>query len=108
MIDSARLRWTGHVVRMRDNRIPKLLLYGRLSTGVSRSGNHSTYLNSIKSTLKSCGINSDRLEELALERDTWRETYKTGIARSERDRIKRLIDKRDKRKARTDLAPQPI
>ena len=44
MIDSACLRWTGHVVRMKDDRIPKALLYGRLTTGRSRSGNHKTYL----------------------------------------------------------------
>ena len=107
MIDSAHLRWTGHVIRMKDYRIPKALLYGRLTTGVSSRGNHSTYLNNIKSTLRACGINPPRLEKLAANRDHWRATYKAGIAKAENDRINRLIDKRRRRKARMDLAHQP-
>ena len=51
MIDKAKLRWTGHVVRMENHRIPKALLYGRLDTGAPKRGNHNTYLNSVKSCL---------------------------------------------------------
>jgi exonuclease III len=107
MVDSARLRWTGHVVRMKDNRIPKALLYGRLASGVSRPGNHKTYLNSVNSTLRACGINGTHLEELASVRGSWRATTRAGIATAEADRIKCLIDKRDRRKARADLVPLP-
>ena len=107
MIDSASLRWTGHVVRMKDDRIPKVLLYGRLASGRSRGGNHKTYLNNVKTTLKTCGIDCSRLEELSMERDSWRETCKTGIAKAERFRTQCLVDKRMKRKARADLASQP-
>ena len=107
MVDTARLRWTGHVVRMKDERIPKALLYGRLATGVSRRGNHSTYLNSVKSTLRACDINCTRLEELAENRVHWRGVLKTGIAKAEDDRTHRLIVKRQKRKDRADLAHLP-
>ena len=107
MIDKARLRWTGHVVRMKDDRIPKALLYGRLSTGIPKRGNHNTYLNSVKSTLRECGISSIHLEELASDRAKWRHTVKTGIAAAEVDRTERLIEKRLKRKARADLARLP-
>ena len=105
MIDTARLRWTGHVVRMKNNRIPKALLYGRLETGRPQpTGNHNTYLNSVKSTLRACDINGARLEELATVRSHWRATLKAGIAKAENDRTVSLIDKRSRHKARADLA----
>ena len=104
MIDTARLRWTGHVVRMNDDRIPKALLYGRLATGRPKRGNHNTYLNSVKSTLRACGINGTQLEELTSNRVSWRATSKIGVVRAEEDRTNRLIEKRERRKARADLA----
>ena len=107
MIDSAKLRWTGHVVRMNNDRIPKKLLYGRLATGRSKQGNHNTYLNSVRSTLKGCGIECGRLENIASKRSLWRTSVKTGIAKAEEDRTKRLISKRVRRKARAGLAPVP-
>ena len=102
--------WTcdSALIRMKDDRIPKALLYGRLTTGVPKRGNHNTYLNSVKSTLRGCGISCTRLEELASNRVNWRNTVKTGIAGAEVDRIERLIEKRNKRKARADLARLPL
>ena len=107
MIETAKLRWTGHVVRMSDSRIPKKLLYGRLVEGRSRRGNHNTYLNSVKSTLRACGIDGARLESLAAVRGNWRHTVKTGIGGAEADRINGLIRKREIRKAKADLALHP-
>ena len=107
MIDRARLRWTGHVVRMNDDRIPKALLYGRLASGAPRRGNHNTYLNSVKTTLRACGVSCTDLEDLASDRNKWRATVKAGIMRAEEDRTKGLIEKRLRRKARAGLAHLP-
>ena len=106
MIESAQLRWTGHVTRMKNHRIPKALMYGRLVSGKSGRGRQTTYLNSLKGTLRAGGINPAQLEKLAADRSSWRRTYKEGIANAENDRINRLIDKRHRRIARRDLAQQ--
>ena len=106
-IESAQLRWCGHVICMKDDRIPKALFYGRLTDGTSSRGNHTTYLNNLKSTLRACAIPCVDLEKRASERIPWRKTYKDGIARAEEDRIERLVSKRMRRKARSDLARLP-
>jgi hypothetical protein len=107
MVESAILRWTGHVTRMGDDRIPKKLLYGRLKDGRSSRGNHATYLNQVRSILRAGGIKPDQLENLAENRTNWRGTYKAGIAKAEENRIKHLIAKRERRKAGTALTHQP-
>ena len=107
MIDKAKLRWTGHVIRMENTRIPKALLYGRLATGIPRRGNHKTYLNSVKHILEDCVIDHTRLTELASERVNWRETVKVGIRKAEEARINGLVDKRMRRKARAAVAHLP-
>ena len=108
MIETAKLRWTGHVVRMSDSRIPKKLLYGRITSGIPRRGNHNTYLNSVKSTLRDCEIDPATLEDIASKRDPWRATFRQGIHKAEEVRIARLIEKRQKRKANAGLAQLPI
>ena len=82
---------------MRDDRIPKALLYGRLTTYFPSRGNHNTYLNSVKGTLRACGIDIMLLEHYASERDPWRDRYRDGIALAESNRTERLVDKRNKR-----------
>ena len=108
MLDSAILRWTGHVARMSNDRIPKRLLYGRLISGNSTQGNHKTYRNQVRDTLRICGI-SPNFEHLAASRSNWRTIYKAGVACAEANRIGRLKRKRAERKQRAgmDLTHQP-
>ena len=84
MLDRNKLRWTGHVVRMADDRIPKRILYGQLARGYSRQGNHLTYMNSLRRTLRVCGVEGRNLEQLANDRSLWRHVVNAGIEDAER------------------------
>ena len=71
----SQLRWTGHVVRMPDDRIPKKIFYGELSEGKrSRGGQRKRYKDSLKATLKQCQIDTESWEEMAEDRTLWRRT----------------------------------
>ncbi|BHF85589.1 hypothetical protein SprV_1002875800 [Sparganum proliferum] len=73
------LRWSGHLVRMDDERLPKRLFYGDDATPLP--------------------INATNWEELALNRATWRRTVKIGAAIYEANQIAAAKEKREARKS---------
>ena len=109
MVESAILRWTGHVIRMDDKRIPKKLLYGHLASGRGSKGNHASYRNQVRRILRAGGITPANLEPLAMSRTSWRTLSKSIVAQVEGDRINHLIEKRELRKRRRAgiVPPQP-
>nr|VZH96286.1 unnamed protein product [Spirometra erinaceieuropaei] len=81
MLRHMQLRWSGHLVRMDDERLPKRLFYGNVATGSRRQGGQiRRYKDTLKSSLKRLQINPTNWEELAHDRPTWRRTVKTGAA----------------------------
>nr|VZI26109.1 unnamed protein product [Spirometra erinaceieuropaei] len=107
------LRWSDHLVRMDDERIPKRLFYGDVATGSRRQGGQiRRYKDTLKSSLKCLQINSTNWEELALDRPTWRRTVKTGAATYEANRIAAAKAKREARKSQlrsvSNAAAQPL
>nr|VZI18588.1 unnamed protein product [Spirometra erinaceieuropaei] len=94
------LRWSGRLVRMDDERLPKRLFYGDVATGSRRQGGQiRRYKATLKSSLKCLQINPTNWEELALDRPTWRRTVKTGAAIYEANRIAAAKAKREARKS---------
>ena len=107
MVESAILRWTGHVIRMENDRIPKKLLYGRLASGRGSQGNNASYRNQVRRILREGGLPPADLEPLAKSRTAWRTLSKSVIAQMEGDRINHLIEKRALRYRRAGLIPPP-
>nr|VZI18296.1 unnamed protein product [Spirometra erinaceieuropaei] len=102
------LRWSGDLVRMDDERLPKRLFYGDVATGSRRQGGQiRRYKDTLKSSLKCLQINPTNWEELALDRPTWRRTVKTGAAIYEANRIAAAKSKREARKSQLRPATVP-
>ncbi|BHF63256.1 hypothetical protein SprV_0200624800 [Sparganum proliferum] len=107
------LRWSGHLVRMDDERLPKRLFYGDVATGSRRQGGQIRRCkDTLKSSLKRPQINPTNWEDLARDRPTWMRTVKTGAAIYEANRIAAAKAKREARKSqlrppRTANAQQP-
>ncbi|BHF81343.1 hypothetical protein SprV_0702447300 [Sparganum proliferum] len=100
MLRQIQLRWSGHLVRMDDERLPERLFYGDVATGSRRQGGQiRRYKDTLKSSLKRLQINPTNWEELALDRPTWRRTVKTGAAIYEANRIADTKVKREARKS---------
>nr|VZI31525.1 unnamed protein product [Spirometra erinaceieuropaei] len=100
MLRQMQLRWSGHLVRMDDERLPKRLFYGDVATGSRRQGGPiRRYKDTLKSSLKLLQINPTNWEELAYDRPAWRRTVKTGAAIHEANRIAAAKAKREARKS---------
>ncbi|BHF82881.1 hypothetical protein SprV_0802602000 [Sparganum proliferum] len=66
MLRQLQLRWSDHLVRMDDERLPKRLLYGDLATGSRRQvGQIRRYKDTMKSSLKRQQIKPTNGEDLA-------------------------------------------
>ena len=99
-IKRAQLHWSGHLVRMADDRIPKDVFYGELDAGHrTRGGQPKRYKDVLKATLKSCGIPHNSWEATATDSALWRSTCHSGLRDHEEKRCDTLRDKRMRRKA---------
>ena len=94
-----RLRWLGHVCRMEDGRIPKDILYGELSTGKRTVGRpHLRYKDVCKRDLNALGIDTNRWETIAADRQAWKRSVNEGLKSGEAKIRQQADEKRTKRK----------
>ncbi|KAI8484505.1 hypothetical protein Bbelb_377760 [Branchiostoma belcheri] len=108
MLLKIQLRWAGHVSRMEDHRLPKIVLYGELSTGHrNRGAPKKRFKDCLKKSLSSCNIDHSQWSALATDRAAWRHTVHDSVSAFERRRRTALEEKRSKRKNRTVTAPTP-
>ena len=75
MLFKVQLRWAGHVSRMEDHRLPKIILYGELSSGLrNRGAPKKRYKGNLKKSLGACNISHLEWTTLAEDCGTWRRT----------------------------------
>ena len=71
------LRWTGHLMRMSPDRLPKQVLYSQLSSGHRKRGRpRLRFKDTIKRNLKMRDIKIVSWTSLSQQRDKWRATVK--------------------------------
>lgn len=75
MLINHQLRWTGHVVRMSDPRLPKQELYSQLTEHqLSQDSRRKRYRNVLKTNIKSCLI-EQQSEQSKWEKKNIRKGY---------------------------------
>ncbi|XP_063595009.1 uncharacterized protein LOC134771986 [Penaeus indicus] len=108
MLLKSQLRWAGHVSRMEEHRLPKIVLYGELSTGHrDRGAPKKRYKDSLKKSLGACQIDHRQWSTLAADRQAWRHTVHQAVASFEDSRRSNLKEKRRTRKDREASAAVP-
>ena len=71
------VRWTGHLIRMSPDRLPKQVLYSQLSSGHRKRGRpRLRFKDTIERNLKMRDIKIDSWTSLSQQRDKWRATVK--------------------------------
>ena len=101
LLELAQLRWTGHVTRMPDERLPKKVLYGELQEGKhSQGGQKKRYKDTLKASLKDFNISTESWEQAAQDRTKWRCLINKGASQFEAKRICDAERRRKERKAR--------
>ena len=76
---NCKLRWTGHVIRMNDSKLPKAVFYGELAKGKRlHGGQRVRYKDVGKRHLKAIHITVDNWETLTQDRQQWRQSIHKG------------------------------
>ena len=103
MLLQAQFRWLGHVIslRMPDTRIPKQIFDGQLMVNRRLPGGPvSRYEDSLKTNLKTCGIDPRELIHAPFNKSAWRSRCRNAVTDFEDRRVDSLRSKRARRKGR--------
>ena len=109
LLKLAQLRWTGLVIRMPDEHLPKKILYGELQVGkCSHGGQKKSYKDTLKSSLKAFNILTKSWEQITQDRTKWRGLIKRRAGEYKAKRISKAEQKRAQRKARAKASPTEL
>ena len=94
----SQLRWSGHVIRMNSQRIPRQVFYGELASGTRKQGRpKKRYKDQLKANLKWTGLKPKELEPATTDRTSWRALTKQAATSFEDDRRRRQAAAREHR-----------
>ena len=101
LLKLAQLRWTDHVTRMPDERLPKKVFFRELQEGKrSQVGQKKRYKDTLKASLKDFNIPTNSWKQATQDRTKWRYLIKKGASQYEAKRICEAYRKRTERKER--------
>ena len=101
LLVNAQLRWSGHLVRMAEDRLPKQLFYSELTGGCRGRGRPKLrYKDTLKKSLQKCNISTTQWETMAKTRSKWRGAVRIGTKAYEQTRQENRVKKRETTKER--------
>lgn len=98
-VRATQLRWTGHVMRMPEDRLPKKVLFGELTRGIRPVGRPKLrYKDTLKQSCMLFGVDPNRIQEEASDREKWYHRI-TSVAKAlDQHRASQRAEKRRKHK----------
>ena len=105
LLKLAQLRWTGHVTKMPDERLPKKILYGELQIGKrSHGGQKKRY----KASLKDINITTESWEQIAQDHTKGRGLIRRGAGEYKAKRTSEAQQKHAQWKDRAKASPTEL
>ena len=103
LLTLSQLRWSGHLVHMSDDRLPKQLFYSELSEGHRLRGRpRLRFKDTLKKSLQHCSIATAHWETTASNRRVWKLLTRKGAAAYEQAKRRAHAEKRAATKAGTE------
>ena len=93
-----RLRWLGHVARMPDERMPKRMLFGKLSTVRPQGGTKQRWKDGVLPELRFMGLEKE-WASVAAQRDKWHAMTREAVTKWESEKNRKEKDAYEEKKA---------
>ena len=109
IILKSRFRWVGHVIRMEDNKLPKRLMFGELTSWKRKQGMPlKRFKDCVKASISQTEITPKELEPRAHDRTGWRALTRHTMDTIEDRRRTQIEEARERRKASADAGLFPL